>query len=64
MEKENNPHPTHPPTQALARLRFDDAVNVADVEEAIRLTRMSKVPVSPTHPLPPSFSSIHPPTHP
>jgi len=30
--------------QALARLRFDDAVNVADVEEAIRLTRMSKVP--------------------
>ena len=30
-------------TQALARLRFDDAVNVSDVEEAIRLTRMSKV---------------------
>lgn len=29
--------------QALARLRFDDAVNVSDVEEAIRLTRMSKV---------------------
>ncbi|KAM3570519.1 hypothetical protein VYU27_007420 [Nannochloropsis oceanica] len=29
-------------SQALARLRFDDAVNVADVEEAIRLTRMSK----------------------
>lgn len=33
----------HQNKQALARLRFDDAVNVSDVEEAIRLTRMSKV---------------------